>query len=320
MKPPFEISREVLSLCSQIHRLLGQCEGLTPLKPQPQLRKANRIQTIQGSLAIEGNTLNMEQITSLLNGKPVLGTQKEITEVKNSIEAYDDIPTYKPFSEKSFLKAHKKLMTGLIIDAGKWRSTNVGIFRGKKLAHLAPKSKQVPSLMAKLFQFLKDEKELEPLILSSIFHYEVEFIHPFSDGNGRIGRLWQTVLLSHSYPLFEFLPVESIVQKRQKEYYKALASSDKEGTSNAFVEFSLSTILEALENFVTQLQPALLATEDRISWAKENFMSQSFSRKDYLALFKNISTSTASRDLRLATEEGWLKKKGDKRNTVYSFK
>jgi Fic family protein len=309
----------MLQLCSEISRLIGRCEGLKLLKPQPKLRKLNRVKTIQGSLAIEGNTLSLEQITAVLDGKRIVGPKREIIEAQNAISAYDVVSEYKPYSAKSFLHAHKTLMGDLIPDAGQWRSKNVGILQGTKVAHTAPQPKRVPELMHDLFAFLKTEDETHPLILSAIAHYEIEFIHPFTDGNGRIGRLWQTVMLSRHHPIFEFTPVESVIKERQPEYYEALGRADREGSSNTFIEFSLATINQALADLMAEARPAPLSAGDRLELAREKFRSIVFSRKDYMQLFKTISTATASRDLALAVSSKILRKQGDRRLTTYQF-
>lgn len=320
MNPPFSISPTMLRLCAEIARLVGQCEGLKLHKPQPKLRKSNRAKTIQASLAIEGNTLNLDQITSVLEGKRVLGPKRELIEVQNAIRAYDLISTYKPLSLISLLYAHKILMTDLAHDAGKWRTTNVGVLQGSKVAHAAPQAKRVPELMDRLFAFLKSTKDTHILILSAIVHYEIEFIHPFSDGNGRIGRLWQTVLLTRLHPIFEFTPIESFIKERQSEYYEALGKSDRAGSSDAFIEFSLTTVHDALTTLLQGVRPVPLSSADRLELAKEKFRSSEFSRKDYLQLFKTISTATASRDLASGVKEKVLMKKGDRRLALYQFR
>ena len=193
MYPPFQITAESLNLCAEINRLLGQFEGLKVPVPQPQLRKQSRIKTIFSSLAIEGNRLTEQQVTDLINNKRVIGPQKDIIEVKNAIKAYDLIHTYKLDRLDSLLKAHQAMLNGLAEDAGSLRFRNVGIFKGEAVAHLAPKHQLVPKLMGALFAFLKRKDNLNPLIKSSVFHYELEFIHPFSDGNGRMGRLWPNI-------------------------------------------------------------------------------------------------------------------------------
>ena len=233
--------------------------------------------------------------------------------------AYDMIAKYKPLSLDSFLSAHKILMKDLVEDAGRLRTTNVGVIQGSKVAHAAPPHKIVAELMDKLFHFLKNEKNTHPLILSAILHYEIEFIHPFTDGNGRMGRLWQTVLLSHFHPIFEFTPVESVVKNRQAEYYKALGTSDKTGSTNTFIEFSLKTIHDALVSLVHEARPKPLSTSDRLAIAREKFHTVEFTRKDYLQVFKTIATATASRDLAFGVKHKLLKKDGQKRLTKYRF-
>ncbi len=320
MKPPYSVSPKMLSLCAEIMRFLGQYEGLHILKPEPKLRRSNRVRTIQASLAIEGNTLALDQVTAILDGKKVVGSQKEILEVTNAIKAYDQIQLFSPLSSKSLRQAHGILMAGLATDAGKWRIQNVGIFQGEKIAHAAPQAKRVPQLMDQLFAFTKSAKQTHPLILSAIFHYELELIHPFSDGNGRIGRLWQTTLLTRFHPLFEFTPVESAVRERQEDYYKSLGLSDKAGHANPFIEFSLSTILAALETLKSAIKPQPLTAADRIEIALGIFGERVFSRKEYIAIFKTISTATGSRDLVTGVKNKMLLKSGDKALATYRFK
>lgn len=303
---------------AQIERLIGRIEGLEQLKPQPHLRKSNRVRTIQGSLAIEGNTLDLDQVTALLEGKRIIGRKEEIQEALNAIKVYESMADFDPFSPKSLLKSHRLMMDGLIPDAGKWRTRNVGILKGSKVSHIAPKADRVPHLMDDLFLFLKDE-ELNPLIRSCVFHYELEFIHPFQDGNGRIGRFWHTLLLYNYHPAFEFIPIESLIRDHQQEYYAALESSDRAGDSTAFVDFSLGIILESLEDFISAFAPKPLTATERISRAKEQFARQQFSRKHYLELFKTISTATASRDLKQAVDSNSLTKTGEKALTFYRF-
>lgn len=320
MKPPFTLNSKMLQLCTEIARTLGRLEGLHVAKPEPKLRKSNRVRTIQASLAIEGNTLALDQVTAILDGKRVIGSQREILEVQNAISAYDQISKFSPHSAKSLKEAHALLMKGLVEDAGKWRTSNVGIFQGDKVAHAAPQAKRVPELMDRLFAFVKAEKETHPLILSAVFHYELEFIHPFSDGNGRIGRLWQTTLLSRFHPLFEFTPIESAIRNRQRAYYKALGLADKAGDASPFIEFSLETIFAALEELGGDIRPEPMSAEYRLEIAREQFLKVSFSRKDYLAIFKAMSTATASRDLAHGVKSRVLEKAGEKSKASYRFK
>ena len=284
-------------------------------KQSPQLRKKNKIKTIHSSLKIEGNRLSEEQVTAIIENKKVIGPGKDILEVKNAIKVYDNLSGFNPISEKSFLAAHKLLMNGLEPDAGKYRKKGVGIVKGAQIKHLAPSFKNVPFLMKDLFNYLKKEKEIS-LIRSCVFHYEMEFIHPFMDGNGRMGRLWQTLLLLRDYPVFEFLPFETLISKNQKEYYKALSLSDSQGKSTVFIEYMLGVLDKALEKLLDYNKRGLKDI-DRLEYFITQGKSE-FYRKDYMNLFKEISTATASRDLKKGVEKGLLKKRGEKTKTIYT--
>lgn len=319
MKPPFKITPALLNLCTEIAVLTGQLAGLPNSKPTPQLRRQNRIRTIQASLEIEGNTLDVNQITAIIEGKRVLAPAKDILEVTNAIQVYDRLASYNPYKESALLKAHAELMKGLINDAGHYRTNNVGVFKGEKVAHMAPKARLVPKLMSDLFVFLQKETT-HPLILACVFHYELEFIHPFADGNGRMGRLWQTLLLRKFHPLFEFIPVESLIRERQKFYYQALGKADQSGDSTIFVEFSLITLRDALTEFNNSFRSAPQTDKERLEIARDFFKKKSFSRKNYLNLFKSISSATASRDLAEGVAQKILKRSGDKALARYQFK
>jgi Fic family protein len=265
-----------------------------------------------------GNTLSIEQVTAVLGNKKVLAPEKDILEVKNAIALYDQLEKLDAISLPSFMKAHALLMKGLIPSAGKIRTGSVGIVKDATLSHLAPPAKMVKALLNDLFAYLKKDKD-PILIKSCVFHYELEFIHPFADGNGRMGRLWQTVLLKQYTPVFAFLPVESIIKKKQAEYYKSLSLSDKAGNSTSFIEFMLAVLDETLEELLSLQQPSLSAS-DRIGIFKPIIGKTNFSRQDYLRHFKEISASTASRDLKEAVDKGMVKKQGDKRTTTYRFR
>ncbi|SHM47114.1 Fic family protein [Chryseobacterium carnipullorum] len=317
MKPPYTITDKILSLVASISEKIGEINAHHLYKPATELRKKNRIKTIQSSLEIEGNTLTEEQITALLENKRIIAPLKDIQEVHNAIEVYERLKQFNPNSLKDLEKAHAILMKDLIDKAGKLRTSNVGIVKGSKVEHIAPSGTMVKGLMNDLFQYLKIDPELV-LIKSCVFHYEFEFIHPFLDGNGRMGRLWQTLILMQQYPVFEYLPVESLIKKNQKEYYSKLSESDKKGNSTPFVEFMMGIILEALQQ-VLQSQNTNLNTKERILIFKEKMKIERFSRKDYLQHFKNISAPTASRDLKWATEQKILEKYGKQRLTEYQF-
>jgi Fic family protein len=305
-------------LVASISEKIGEINANHLYKPTTELRKKNQIKTIQSSLEIEGNTLTEEQITALLENKRVIAPAKDILEVQNAIKIYDDLKIFDPKKIKDLQLAHSILMKDLVSSAGKFRTTNVGIVKGSQVEHLAPGGSMVKGLMNDLFIYLKNDNDLI-LIKSCVFHYEFEFIHPFIDGNGRMGRLWQTLILMQQYPVFEYLPVESLIKQNQQEYYNKLSESDKMGQSTPFIEFMLGIILESLKH-VLQSQNINLSTKDRIFLCKEKMGDKKFSRKDYLQNFKNISAPTASRDLKWAVDENILIKSGEQRLTEYQFK
>jgi Fic family protein len=318
LKPPYIITEKILKLIASISEKIGEINANHLHKPNTELRKKNRIKTIQSSLEIEGNTLTEEQITALLENKRIIAPAKDILEVQNAIEVYNDLKIFNPNKIKDLESAHSVLMKNLVENAGKFRTTNVGIVKGSKVEHLAPGGAMVNGLMNDLFNYLKNDKDLI-LIKSCVFHYEFEFIHPFTDGNGRMGRLWQTLILMQQYPVFEYLPVESLIKENQQEYYNKLSESDKAGQSTPFIEFMLSIILQSLEQ-VLQSQNIILSAKDRIFLFKEKIGNKKFSRKDYLQNFKNISAPTASRDLKWAVDGSILMKSGKQRMTEYQFK
>lgn len=244
--PPYEITPGILYLVESIGELLGSSVIKEFQGSQPKLRRKNRIRSIQASLEIEGNTLTLDQVTAVIEGKRVLGDPTEIQEVRNALLAYQSMKEWKPSKQSDLLKAHRVLMTGLVDRPGTFRQESVGIQRGKQLVHVAPSADRVPALMNDLLQWLRMKKE-HPLISSCVFHYETSFIHPFMDGNGRLARLWQTLILAQWKPLFAFMPIETVVRDRQSDYYKALGEADKAGTSTVFVDFMLKAMLQALE-------------------------------------------------------------------------
>jgi Fic family protein len=314
MKPPYEITPLILKLISSISEKIGEVNATFLNKQTPQLRKQNQIKTIHASLQIEGNTLTEEQITALIENKRVIGPQKDVLEVLNAIKVYQKLDSYKFASEKSFLKAHFELMNGLMENAGKYRKRGVGIVNGSVVEHVAPSHENVPYLMNDLFDYLKNSDELT-LIKSCVFHYEMEFIHPFIDGNGRMGRLWQTLILMEEYPIFDFLPFETLISNTQTLYYKSLALSDKTGKSTVFIEYMLGVIEKSLENLLNYTNRILKDT-DRL----EHFLSlgkKEFGRKDYMNVFKNISSATASRDLKKGIDLLLIESIGDKNKTRY---
>lgn len=315
MKAPYEITSKILKLITSISEKIGEVNAKYLIKTNPTLRKQNQIKTIHSSLSIEGNTLTEEQITAILENKRVVGPQKDILEVLNALEVYKNINKLKPHNEKDFLKAHKLLLEKLIEHPGKYRNQGVGIVKGSKVEHIAPPYENVRFLMNDLFEYLKDKSELT-LIQSCVFHYEMEFIHPFLDGNGRMGRLWQTLILIQEYHVFEFLPFETLISQNQEAYYNALSQSDKEGKSTKFIEYMLQIIDNSLSELLMNSSKKL-SDEDRINIFLENNDNE-FSRKDYMIYFKDISSATASRDLKNAVEKNLILKSGDKKTTIYN--
>ena len=317
VKPPYDITPRILKLISSVSEKMGEVNANYLSRQSPQLRKQNRIKTIHSSLQIEGNLLTLEQITALIDKKRVAGPEKDVLEVLNAIKVYDEIKKYDSLSESSFLKAHSGLMKGLVDKAGKYRTRNVGIVKGKNLKHIAPPHDKVRFLMKELFQYLKNEDELT-LIKSCVFHYEMEFIHPFIDGNGRMGRLWQTVILMKEYQVFEFLPFESLISESQAQYYKALSVSDKTGKSTPFIEYMLGVIEKSLVQLL-KYNNRILKDIDRLGYF-QSLGIKNFSRKDYMDVFKDISSATASRDLKKGIELKMFVSSGELNKTRYKTK
>ena len=245
-KPPFTISAKAISMIAEISALIERYAIRLEQHDALKLRKANKIKTIQSSLAIEGNTLSENQVTDILDGKKVVAPLREIQEVKNAIATYDLFPQLDPFSVNDLLKAHGVMMSALVDEAGKFRHGGVGVFAGKQAVHIAPPAERVPGLIADLFDWLKHAED-HLLIRSCVFHYEFEFIHPFADGNGRMGRLWQSLILTRLNPVFQHLPVETMVHDNQQRYYQAINASTESGNSGVFIDFMLHELLQALK-------------------------------------------------------------------------
>ena len=307
----------IISMATELGKLLGRIEASNRRSPSPTLRKSNQIKTIQASLAIEGNTMTVDQVTAIVDNKRVAGPAKDIIEVKNAINVYDSLHSYDAFSEVHYLTAHKTLMAGLVNHLGKYRTSGVGVVKGNKVAHLAPPTWNVPFLMRDLFSYLKDHSD-SYLIKSCVFHYEMEFIHPFLDGNGRMGRLWQTLILMLEDDVFAYLPVEELIRKDSKTYYEVLAICDKEGHCTKFVEYMLSQLIVAVNRIMGDLTRPSTSSE-RLQYFINQYKDTSFTRKDYLNMLDQISTATASRDLRAGVQSGLLTKSGDKRRTIYTI-
>lgn len=243
--PPFTMTEEITNLVIEIAELTGRISLSEHLSTNPKLRRENRIRSIQSSLAIEQNSLTVDQVSDIIKGKRVLGPPQDIREVKNAYEAYELLTHLNPYKVKDLLKAHKVMMTELVKEAGTFRSSNVGVYAGEKLIHAGTPPQYVPKLVQELFAWLKESK-LHPLIKSCIFHYEFEFIHPFADGNGRLGRLWHTLILAKWKEFFLWIPIETLIHERQENYYQALNAANTDGESTLFVGFMQGIIHDVL--------------------------------------------------------------------------
>ena len=320
-KPPFEITEAALSDVMEISELVGKISSTQNLSTSPILRRQNRIRTIYSSLAIEQNTLSLEQVTAVLSGKRVLAPPKDIAEVKNAYEIYDHLAELNPYSIDDLLLAHRTMMQGLVHEAGEFRSRPVGVVDNQgNVLHFGTLPQYVPYLMEELVQWT-ESSPFPLLIKSCVFHYEFEVIHPFADGNGRIGRLWHTLLLSKWNPLFAWLPIESIIHDHQVEYYAAISQSNAQGEGTAFIEFMLGIIKEALQEAIDE-QPAekpSMQSKEELRWEKiaDFLRTNSTIQNSDVQNFLDVSSATASRILNALTKEGKLIKVRNGRYWAY---
>lgn len=316
-KPPFEITEAALSDVMEISELVGKIRSTRNLSTSPILRRQNRIRTIYSSLAIEQNTLSLEQVTAVLSGKHVIAPPKDIAEVKNAYEIYDHLAELDPYSVDDLLQAHCTMMQGLVREAGEFRSRPVGVVDSKgNVLHFGTLPQYVPSLMEELIRWTASSP-FPLLIKSCVFHYEFEVIHPFADGNGRIGRLWHTLLLSKWDPLFAWLPIESIIHDHQAEYYAAINQSNAQGEGTIFIEFMLGVIKEALHEASAE-QP-VVQNKEEARWTKiADFLrvNPSIRNADIQRLL-DVSPATASRILNTLAKEGKLTKVRNGRYWAY---
>lgn len=260
--PPYQITDAMLSYVSLISEKIGQVTERSNLSSKPHLRRNNKIKSIHSSLRIEANSLSLSEVKDVINGKTVLGKAKEIQEVKNAYAAYDEISAINPYSIEELKRMHGIMTKYIVEESGKFRKGEEGVFNGDECIFMASPAKMVPDLMKQLFDWMKNNKDtVHPLILSSVFHYEFVFIHPFSDGNGRMARLWHTVLLTRWNPIFEYIPIESQIEKFQDGYYQAIAQCHTCGNSNLFIEFILKQIYEILREVAIQTE----STDENIS-------------------------------------------------------
>ena len=308
-KPNFTVSAHAVLMVAEISALIERYtinQSSDPLK----LRRANKIKTIQSSLAIEGNTLSVKQVTDILDGKRVIAPLREIQEVKNAIAAYDLFDELDPYSSKDLLKAHKVMMSALIDEPGKFRSGGVGVFDGKQAVHIAPPAEFVPGQIKDLFKWLKSAPD-HLLIKSCVFHYEFEFIHPFADGNGRLGRLWQSLILTKLHPLFQHLPVETMVHDKQMDYYRAINASSAANDSGIFADFMLAEILNALKQHTAE---EVAGSDNPVL---DFILRQPGSRANQISEALNIPLRTIQRELSNLKAAGKIEFRGAPKNGGY---
>ena len=308
-QPPFEINERIMADVIEIAELVGRVSVTDKISMNPTLRRTNRIQTIYSSLAIEQNTLDIEQVTAVLSGKRVIAPPKDIAEVQNAYEIYDNMDKLNPYSIDDLLKAHSVMERGLLNEAGEFRSRPVGVADSEgNILHFGTLPQYVPKLIQELLEWT-EKSEIHLLIKSCVFHYEFELIHPFADGNGRMGRLWHTLLLSKWNPIFAWLPIESIIHDNQSEYYNAINVSNNNGNSTVFIEFMLSVIKQALQESIND-KPKNISSKSDLRWNKIN---------DYLEMheyilnsdvqkFLGVSSATATRILVGFMKDGKLKR------------
>lgn len=322
-KPPFEITNQMIDYVAEIAELLGKMNVTDALSSNPTLRRSNRIRTIHGSLAIEQNTLSLEQVTAVLNGKQVLAPPKDIAEVKNAYEIYERLDELDPYSVDDLLTAHGIMTRGLVAESGMFRTRPVGVVDNEgHILHFGTLPQYVPDLVMELLDWAKTS-EVHMLIRSCVFHYELELIHPFADGNGRVGRLWHTLLLSKWNSAFAWLPVESIIHDRQQEYYDAINASNNAGESTVFIEFMLSAIKASLMDAIR--------TSDEMSDGKMDKATLRWKKiEEYLKIHDyimnadvrelcGVSAATANRILASFVEVFKLKKYREGGHWAYKF-
>ena len=323
-KPPFEITNTIIDSVAEIAELVGRLTSTNQLSSNPTLRRSNRIRTIHGSLAIEQNTLSLEQVTAVLNGKHVLAPPKDIAVVKNAYEIYERLDELDPYSIDDLLTAHGIMTRELVDESGMFRTRPVGVVDQEgRVLHFGTLPQYVPDLVMELLDWVKNS-DVHMLIRSCVFHYEFELIHPFADGNGRVGRLWHTLLLSKWNPAFAWLPVESIIHDRQEEYYAAINASNDAGESTVFIEFMLSAIKASLIDAISTSDEMSDGPMDKATtrWKQiEKFLETHpyIMNADVRALC-GVSAATANRILAGLTAKGKLVKYREGGHWVYKLK
>lgn len=308
-QPPFEINERIMADVIEIAELVGRVSVTDKISMNPTLRRTNRIQTIYSSLAIEQNTLDLEQVTAVLSGKRVIAPPKDIAEVQNAYEIYDNMDKLNPYSIDDILKAHSVMERGLLNEAGEFRSRPVGVADSEgNILHFGTLPQYVPKLVQELLEWT-EKSEIHLLIKSCVFHYEFELIHPFADGNGRMGRLWHTLLLSKWNPIFAWLPIESIIHDNQSEYYNAINISNNNGNSTVFIEFMLSVIKQALQESIND-KPKNISSKSDLRWNKINdyLETHEYILNSDVQKLLGVSSATATRILVGFMKDGKLKR------------
>lgn len=314
--PPYELNDEMVKQIAEISALAERARWFSPLEDSLTLRRKNRIQSVYSSLAIEANLLSEDQVTAVLGGTRVLAPPKDILEVRNAYTAYDQMASFDPYSLDDLCSAHQIMMQGLTPEAGAFRTGPVGVVKNGEVIHFGTLPAYVPDNMAQLFRWLK-ESDAHMLVKSCIFHYEFEVIHPFADGNGRTGRLWHTLLLSHWQPLFAWIPVESLIFRHQEEYYDAINRSNAAGNGTAFLSFMLGVIWESLQE--VQTVPADMPDKLRERWATLEPVLQQEGRltNHRVRALCAVSSATANRILQDLCDAGLVQKHGTGKGTYY---
>ena len=308
-QPPFEINERIMADVIEIAELVGRVSVTDKISMNPTLRRTNRIQTIYSSLAIEQNTLDIEQVTAVLSGKRVIASPKDIAEVQNAYEIYDNMDKLNPYSIDDILKAHSVMERGLLNEAGEFRSRPVGVADSEgNILHFGTLPQYVPNLIQELLEWT-EKSEIHLLIKSCVFHYEFELIHPFADGNGRMGRLWHTLLLSKWNPIFAWLPIESIIHDNQREYYNAINVSNNNGNSTVFIELMLSVITQALQESIND-KPKNISSKNDLRWNKINdyLETHEYILNSDVQKLLGVSSATATRILVGFMKDGKLKR------------
>lgn len=320
--PPFQITSKSIDLISRISEKIGELNSVQDSSRHIALRKENRIKTIHSSLAIENNSLSLEQITAIIEGKRVLGEPHEIQEVKNAVQAYELLLEINPYDENDLLRAHALMMNDLVSRNGKYRTDGVGIFNGNEVVHLAPPAKRVPKLMADLFGWLKTSDD-HPLVKSCVFHYGFEFIHPFQDGNGRMGRLWQTAILKDWKEVFAWLPVETLIKENQNDYYAALTSSDNAADSTPFIEFMLSLLFSSINEIIENKKKITVKITQKITVNQKKIIEavrqNPFVTQEELAKVVGISRLNIIKNMQKLQQHNLIERVGADKNGYWKI-